>query len=354
MMGSVYKIGRNGSWAYAFKAHGRRFVREGYRTRTAAKKAMTKRQRDLEAGYLERKRFGEAADSYLETYCRQNNSPATQKMKGLFLRRFKEEWGNRFLENISPFDIEKYRRKRLDEGVKHATVNRETACLKNLYTCAVAWGWVLSNPVKRVRPLDEGPLREKWLTEAEFARLFEASNPTLQGIIWIAVNTGMRRGEIMSLNWKSVDLENRMIYVPRPKERRPKHIPINDALLEWFRNMPQERREGRLFRHKSPRRAFDNAARKAGLTGLRFHDLRHTYASWLAMSGIPLHTISDLLGHSTPNLTKRYAHLSPQHRLDAANVAGERARSAGYVLGGQKVTQEKPAKIVEFLRQTTC
>lgn len=132
---------------------------------------------------------------------------------------------------------------------------------------------------------------------------------------------GMRQGEILNLKWDDVDLQNGMIYIKNSKSGKLREIPIHPELLDYLgsanrvgpyvfadeNGMPYSR-YGKL-RHE-----FENALKRAGIRNFRFHDLRHTFASELAMRGVDLRTIQDYLGHSTLRMTERYAHLLPNHK----------------------------------------
>jgi len=167
--------------------------------------------------------------------------------------------------------------------------------------------------------------RERYLDEDEIPRLLEACaesrNPHLRTIVVIALNTGMRRGEILGLEWERIDLSSARITLYRTKSGKPRGVPINRAVYEALIDLEPDvaRRQGRIFRSAygrawgEIRTAFTLALERAKIAGVRFHDLRHTAASHLVMRGATLQEVKELLGHSDFKLTLRYAHLSHHH-----------------------------------------
>jgi integrase len=127
----------------------------------------------------------------------------------------------------------------------------------------------------------------------------------------------MRLREIVGLRWDDTDLKHRLISIAQSKNNESKTIPINEILYEELSRLPRHVTSPYLFCHPDGARilrvdrSFHSAVKQAGIEKFRFHDLRHTFASHLAMRGVPLETIGTLLGHKDPKRTKRYAHLSP-------------------------------------------
>ena len=132
----------------------------------------------------------------------------------------------------------------------------------------------------------------------------------------VALHTGMRLGEILGLQWGDLDLRHRLISITKTKNNERKTISINEALYEKLTKLPRHMTSPYLFCHPDGTRilridhSFHSALKRAGIEGFRFHDLRHTFASHLAMRGVPLETIGTLLGHKDPKMTRRYAHIS--------------------------------------------
>lgn len=219
--------------------------------------------------------------------------------------------------------------------VSPATVNRELALLRHLLVLAQEWGHVERVPRIRLEREPEGRLR--FLTEEEIARLLAAcgssAHPELAAVVAVALNTGMRRGEVLGLTWDRVDFARGVLLLERTKSGRRREVPMNDAAYAALSARPGAR-EGRVFSTRSIRKAFERAVREAKLEDFRFHDLRHTAASHLMMRGASLADVRAVLGHADVKMTMRYAHLSPEHlrsavaRLDGLAAAPKAAESA--------------------------
>jgi integrase len=186
----------------------------------------------------------------------------------------------------------------------------------------VEWGYLKNNPAKPVKLLKEPPGRLRYLEAEEIKRVLDRCNddlrvPYLGPIVMAALHTGMRLGEIVGLRWDDIDLRHRLITITKTKNNERKTIPINDVLYEELSRLPRHVTSAYVFCHPDGARilridrSFHSALKRAGIDQFRFHDLRHSFASHLAMRGVPLETIGVLLGHKDPKMTKRYAHLSP-------------------------------------------
>ncbi len=149
----------------------------------------------------------------------------------------------------------------------------------------------------------------------------------LHPIVLLALNTGMRRGEIFNLRWSSVDFKKAHVEVAGPgaKSGQTRHIPLNNeaigALKRWRDQTGTS--DGLVFpgngggRLTNVNRGWESLVKRAGLDNFRFHDCRHHFASRLVMADVPLNTVRDLLGHSEISMTLRYAHLAPEHKAEA-------------------------------------
>ncbi len=205
-------------------------------------------------------------------------------------------------------------------------MTRNLAVLKHVFNTAIEWGYLYENPAKSVKTLRINNRRLRYLTAEEIDRLTNAAGVHLKPIIILAVNTGMRRGEIFDLEWVHVDLKNRVIEVIDSKNGDKRTIAINGTLLETLHRLPRRIDTPNMFPGKNGGRltdiktAFLKARKKAGLNDVRFHDLRHTFASHLVMAGVDLMTVKELLGHKTLKMTERYSHLSPDHKANAVKV----------------------------------
>jgi len=162
--------------------------------------------------------------------------------------------------------------------------------------------------------------------EAEAERLLQACDDSLRPIVVTALHTGMRKGELLGLIWDLVDMTHGFIRLKQTKNGKARALPFNETLWSLFsglrtrHDVPWVFHDAEGRRHNDTRHPFEEACEVAGLTDFHFHDLRHTFASWLMMRGVPLATVSNLLGHTSPTMTLRYAHLSPKHLTSAVRV----------------------------------
>jgi integrase len=140
----------------------------------------------------------------------------------------------------------------------------------------------------------------------------------------VALTTGMRRGEILGLKWDYMRLENRLIILPVTKNNTVRVLPINDTLYRILSEMAREASyvfgNGNGGHIGDIKHSFTSACKKAGITDFRFHDLRHTYASHLAMRGVHIRPLQELLGHKTLAMTQRYSHLAPEQLQNAVKL----------------------------------
>jgi integrase len=208
-------------------------------------------------------------------------------------------------------------------AVSPYTVANELSVLRHLLRLAKRWGYVSAVPEITLPKKPEGRLR--YLEADDLGRLLDACrasrNPYLAAIVTLAVHTGMRKGEILGLEWARVDLSSARITLYRTKSGKPRGVPINRDVYEALIAVEpdQAKRVGLLFHKRDDRawgqirRAFEGALAKAGIKDFRFHDLRHTAASHLVMRGASLRDVQEILGHADLKMTQRYAHLSPAH-----------------------------------------
>ena len=173
----------------------------------------------------------------------------------------------------------------------------------------------------RIRLAKEPEGRLRFLSEAEAVRLLtecrravthpvaSCRSPLLLAVVTVALNTGMRRGEILGLTWDRVDFARGVVLLEITKSGRRREVPMNRAVYDVLAPLARPEATGRVFGPGTGCRAFPNALERAQLGDFRFHDLRHTFASWLVMRGRPLKEAQELLGHATITMTMRYAHL---------------------------------------------
>jgi integrase len=265
------------------------------------------------------------AGQYLE-HSEQNKKPSTYERDCMSIKHLKAYFGKRQLRNIKPMLIEHYRRKRLEEGRAPATVNREVGCLRHLMTIAANNGLLLDNSAKRVRALREDNEIVNPFTDEDEALVLANTAPHIRDIAICAFDTGMRRGEILNLEWSNVDLARRTIRVEKTKTDKWRDIPITARLMEVLTRLHKDSQTGYVF--PNPRtggkltkvsKGWRRAIERAGLAdkGYRFHDCRGTFITRLVEEGESLITIKQLSGHTTTRMLERYARPGERSRREA-------------------------------------
>lgn len=314
--------------------------------------------------------YDELMLKYLQTTQTEKRSAERDRLAA---KRLQPAFTGRCLQEIRAADIRKYIDRRKAEGAKPATVNKEVGLLSAAINYArKEWDWDIPNPAAG-RRLREPEGRLRWLTRAEAEALIRAAEaepkaPHLPDFIRLALNTGCRRGELLGLEWRRVDLQRGLLYLEgnHTKSGRRRYVPLNQgaraALLNRLRfrakHCPKSQWVFARWKGKrihSVKTAFRSACKAAGIENFRVHDLRHTCAAWLVSAGVALPEVRDLLGHSTVTMTERYAHLAPENvraavqRLDGLHEhgGGEVIHNAesrfGHVLTSGQLTKEGQA-----------
>ena len=271
------------------------------------------------------------------------------------------------LAEFEPRKVERWRTKRLKDGRKPSTVNRDLVSLKAALSKAVEWGLIDAHPLAMVKKVkvDDNPV-PRYLSDGEAKMLYAALNDREQRIraerasannwraargvpllpnmtkadyadhlkpmVLLSLNTGLRRGELFNLHWSDINYQQKFLTVrgDGAKCGKTRHIPLNQLALEvltgWQDRSSIENdlvfigRTGGKFDNVN--KSWREVLRQARIQNLRWHDLRHTFASWLVMKSVDLNTVRELLGHSDLKMTLRYAHLAPEHKADAVSRLG--------------------------------
>jgi len=205
-------------------------------------------------------------------------------------------------------------------------VNCYLSALSHAFCIAVReWGWLEDSPTRKVRKPKQPRGRVRFLNDEERQRLLAACqaslSPYLYTVVMLALATGARRGELLSLCWPDVDLKRGTLTFHETKNGERRTVPLTGQVLTLMQQHARVRRIDTVlvFPNSTGKRALDiraawqGAVKRAGIVDFRFHDLRHTAASYLAMSGASLAEIAEVLGHKTLAMVKRYAHLSEAH-----------------------------------------
>lgn len=285
----------------------------------------------------EKVRFNEMAKRYMDSHSSVNNSPSTLRLNPYLIKTINLHLGGKYLHEIKELDIERYKKSRLEAGVKCATVNRELNLIKSILSKAKAWG-IIKIDLPRIKAFKVDNTRVRYLEELEARKLIGVCQEPLKSVVLVALNTGLRRGEILSLKWNDINFTERFITIRETKSKRNRHVQMNqevfNTLHDIFRHTPGDY----VFPGDSPgshlsesyiTHWFGKIVQQAGIQNFHFHDLRHTFASWLVMSGVDLMTVQQLLGHQTYQMTLKYAHLSPEHRQSAVDILARKTGRLG-------------------------
>ena len=329
-MGVKYRINKKGEkiWYIDYYDNRGKRLREAIGTsKKLAETVLQKRKVQIaENKFLDIRRkpkitLKELLNLYLKEYAKPNKRSYKSNLSNAknLLTYFGE---NKLAAEITPLDVERFKAYR-KQKVKPATVNRDIAFLKHVYTKGIEWGKVFENPAKKVKLFKEDNRRLRFLSHEEIKRLLACANGQFKVILITALHTGMRLSEILNLKWKDIDFETGYITILNSKNGEKKDIPLSPTLTQTLKNAIRYVRSEHVFCNKKGepvkdiRKSFATALSNANITDFRFHDLRHTFASHLVMQGTDLKTIQELLGHKTFEMTLRYSHLSPDHKRKA-------------------------------------
>jgi integrase len=321
----IYRRGR--VWYIDYTdAQGRR-IRESIGAKDAASRVLTERlsqafgERYLGERHKQNVLFADFSERYME-WARANKRPRTVELNTWLLRPLLQAFGGARLDAVTVAQVEAYKVSRLQQGCGPIGVNKEVQLLRAMLRCAVEWDVLEADPVRRWTMLREPPGRLRYLSLDEIPRLLDACGPTLRPLVQAALMTGMRIGELRALRWEHVDLEHGHIHVTDSKTGERRDLPLCGALTTVLHGLARDGLQ--VFGSEGHRTAWRTALRRAGIQDFRFHDLRHTFASHLAMQGTPLIAIQQLLGHRSLAMTLRYAHLSPDVRIAAVEQLAQR------------------------------
>jgi len=292
-----------------------------------------KRGKHIKDAEAKKHTLAELIDRYIEV-----ELPNRKSDKGKFkmqLNWWKKKIGPYLLSDITPPLLSKCKEdlgtepstkpKKGKKNRSHATVNRYLACLSTCLTIACReWGWIEENPMFKVSKKKEPKGRTRFLSDQEIKKLItecKKDSKELFLVVLIAISTGARFGEIVNLKWEHIDFNNKMFYFMDTKNSEHRGVPITTVLsaelaeFSKIRNIKSDyvfiRPDGKKIIYFRDR--FKNAVKQAEIENFKFHDLRHTAASYLAMNGASLLDIAEILGHKTLSMVKRYSHLTRKH-----------------------------------------
>lgn len=276
--------------------------------------------------------LGDAIERYLLSVM--PKKPKSKRSQTAQISWWREHLGAYSLADITPALIAQYRDKLAEGSVVNgknvprsaATINRYLAILSHVYTVAMnEWQWVQDNPLRKITKMKEPRGRVRFLSDDERTRLLDecrkSASPFLYLIVVLALSTGARKMELLSLKWNDVDLERGLIVLHETKNGHRRSLVLTGHALVLMKNHSKIRRldSDLVFPGIKGEKPFDItsawewALKRADIKDFRFHDTRHSASSYLAMNGASLAEIAEVLGHKTLQMVKRYSHLSEAH-----------------------------------------
>jgi integrase len=328
----LYKRQGSDVWWIRYADRNGRLIRETTGTRSkklareilAKKKVLVAENRHLDVKKIPKITFFEMCKQWWELHGSKKRTTSLEGMMKMWMEYFK----NVPVVEIDRKRIQTFLTSKTDGGVSSATRNRHLSELRSMFNRCREWGVIYENPCEGIRLLRETGSRTRFLSVQEINELLKKCGSSIRPVILTALHTGMRRSELLKLQWSDIDLANRVITVEQAKSGKKRTIPIDDTLFKTLQVLPSRFKKGWVFpspKHDGNRcydfkSRIDRAFRAAGLTDVTLHSLRHSFASHLVMAGTDIKTVQELLGHSSLAMTQRYSHLAPDHRTRAIKV----------------------------------
>lgn len=244
--------------------------------------------------------------------------------------------GRKHLDLIKQSDVISMQHEMRIKGYSRGTCNRCLRLVKHALNMAVKWEipLITRNVSQGVPAYEDPPTKERFLTQEETQRLFEAvllsENTMLRYIVPMLILTGARKHEVLEARWEDFDTDSHQWRIPKTKSGKPRYVPLSDSVIELLEAIPRHEESEWIFTNPKTNKPYtrfykswDRARRIANLADVRIHDLRHSFASFLVNSGRSIYEVQKILGHSDVRVTQRYAHLSQNTLTDAANKVGE-------------------------------
>jgi len=352
---------RNGIWYIRYQYGGKIARRSVGRSKRQAELSLARVKADIAEGkFLDPLKgnkitYGQLLDRYLKEHSAVHKKPKSHITDTHWVKHLRPRFGSLLIKDVTADKVSTMVKELLDSGRKPATVNRVVTLLKHSFTKAKEWGLIRYSPLAEVKKLKEDNERRRYLTPEQYSDLLESEPHYLDDVVITAVNTGMRKEEVLSLRKDQINWDARSVLLTDTKNGKPRGVPLNSTMVKLLRDILKgHMRRGISSRYvfidpwtgdrwKNIDAGFRAKVRRAGLEDFHFHDLRHTAASWMVMAHVDLLAVSKVLGHKDLRMTERYSHLSPGHLLEAVEaLVSTRAsvvESAGALEVTQKVTQ---------------
>ncbi len=327
----------NGKWYCRFQLKGERkhLLCKGAKNRKEAEQienAFKYKLQQQQNGIIPRNDNGVTLNKVFDNFLAYSeHNKKSYKQDKSRVRILKEYFKIRYAKDVKPSDIEKLKSYLLNKGLSKVTINRYLEIISKSFNMAIDNELINKNPLKKNTKFLQQNYVVRSLFPEEEQRLMEVlSVPEyeyLKGIVIVALNTALRRQNILDLTWEQIDLEGRVIEITENKSNKHIFKPINDTLLQYFQSIPEKNRVGYVFinpltgkKCKEIKRVWKTVKEKAKLINFRFHDLKHTVGTRLADKGVPIHIIRAILDHSDIKTTMRYVHTADKQILSAMNL----------------------------------
>ena len=334
---------RGNRWWYDFRI-------KGIRYRSSIPEARTRREAVQAEAIIKAEifqgKYGLGKSMGLADFARQIYMPWAESSKKsaetdkIHVRRIVEYFGDCQMRDLKQIHVEKFKRERMNTPLarggavrKPATVNRELAVLSRMFSLARENGYVSDNPVSLIRKLREDNKRVRYLTEEEEERLMlelTGRYAWMSPLVVVALNTGLRLGELIGLEKKHVDLQRAIVNLKGTKSGRDEAVPLNKEAVRLLADLCLIAQGERIFDvgkrgRTAVTQAFHRATIRAGIEDFHFHDLRHTFATRLADAGTDPFAIAALLRHTTVTMASRYTHATNENLRRAVERLPDRA-----------------------------
>lgn len=272
--------------------------------------------------------FSTLCDDAIEHAAAENSAKSVYELK-LKVADLLPAFGDKKAEDITKQDIVRWlQAESKSREWKASSRNRWQAAISLIFRVGIDNEKITTNPASRIRRKTENNARVRFLTDEEENKLREAiTEPRLVAALEISLHSGMRQSEQYTLLWSQVDLEKRLVFLPKTKNGKPRHIPLNAVAVAAFERLKAKGQgtDAPVFPGRKGESAqgargwFKDAVTRAGLVDYSWHCNRHTFASRLVMAGVDLRTVGELLGHRTAQMVMRYTHLAPSHTASAVD-----------------------------------
>ena len=340
---------RGKTWWIRIKRDGKLIERStGTKSKELARKIEIKVLNEVVEGKwlfeAKRRKLSEMIEKYESEHTSRKKHQARDRSIFKHLKSYFGE--DRLLQDIER-DISGYEDYRASQDIMPATIVKELSLLKRMFNIAIKkWRWTRDNPVSLIEMPEVKNERVRYLSTDEYNRLLNALQDErtpnwLMPIVVIALNTGLRLSNLLSLKWSQVNLFSRLILIEgsEMKNKESVGIPLTQEATETLKELQKVKQvDGFVFHCKGKRiypdrlqKAFKKVCKIADITDFRSHDCRHSFASFLRQRGVDLHTISKLLGHKDTRMTLRYSHLSVENLREAISVLDKGGQKGGHL-----------------------